>query len=267
MQLKVKRVHGLGNVLMLLPVLLKAASSGDDVTLVTHPDWIEGLARWCPGLRFVASDSGAVYDLDALTRKKKPELHRTAEFAEALGVSGPFPLLGDIKPRFPGPLVGRYGGATLFAPEAGHAARIWPAAHATELGLLLSGSPLGLIGLDRSLPIPCDFDLRGKLSFMELLEVISSARCVISMDSAVLQIAMSLGIPVISIFGGIDPAYRVLPRQNARVLVSSIGCRPCNKSETCDGRYTCLTSIRPGDVHDALNGLADLRGMEILVAG
>jgi hypothetical protein len=41
MLLRVKRHHGLGNVLMLLPVLSKAATLGYDVALSTHHEWAQ----------------------------------------------------------------------------------------------------------------------------------------------------------------------------------------------------------------------------------
>jgi ADP-heptose:LPS heptosyltransferase len=84
------------------------------------------------------------------------------------------------------------------------------------------------------------------------------------MDSAVLQIAMALRTPVVSIFAGVEPHYRVLPNQNARVLVSSISCRPCNKKETCKGMYHCINSISANDVLNAMRGIEDVRGLEVV---
>jgi hypothetical protein len=266
MLLKVKRCHGLGNLLMLLPVLIKAGRLGRDVTLVTRPDWVDAIAPWCPGIRCAATCIGVTHDLDALTGDLLPRMHRTLEFADALEVPGPFPLLSGFKPAYQGLLARQFAGAILFAPEAGHDARIWPSSHSIELAQRLLGRPLILIGMNQVSKLPCDVDLRGKLSLAQMFELVSVASCVISMDSGAMQVAMSLDTPVVAIFGGVDPTYRVFPNQNARVLVAPTRCRPCNKRETCNGEYSCLHGISVQDVCDAVEGLDDLRGREIRVS-
>jgi hypothetical protein len=265
MLLRVKRFNGLGNVIMLLPVLLKAVSLGKDTTLITRPEWIDALSPWCPGVKLTSNRTGVTHDLDKLTESTLPRAHRTYEFGCALSIPGPFTLLSSFKPNYGASWASAYSGAILFAPEAGHKARQWPIAYANALAERLLGSPLVLIGLSQTPSLPCDFDLRGKLSLTQLFELVSTAGCVVSMDSGTMQVALSLTIPVVSIFGGIDPTYRVLPSQNARVLVADIECRPCNKQEMCKGEYPCLTSIRARDVLEAVQLLDDFNRLDILI--
>lgn len=261
MRLIVRRSHGLGNLLMLLPVLIKAAQLGNDVTLVTRPEWAEEMERWCPGVKCTADDTGVTHELDRITRTLLPRKHRTLEFAEALAIPGPFPALGQTRPSYHGPLARRFRGSIVYAPEAGHEARRWPIGHSRELAQRLLGSPSVLIGIDGSTKYPADEDLRGRLSLRELFDVVSAAQCVISMDSGILHVAMALGVPVIAIFGGIDPAYRILPMQRARVLVGTTPCRPCNKMESCNGEYACVGGIQ---VSDVLNALLEIPPIEEL---
>ena len=204
------------------------------------------------------------HDLDKLTENSFPKKHRTLEFAEALGIPGPFPLLRLSKPPRRLALGQQLEGAILFAMEAGHPARTWPLPRARALAERLLGAPLVMIGLRQDPSLPCDVDLRGNVSLAELFDIVSVARCVISMDSGALQVAMALAIPAIAIFGGIDPAHRIFADENVRVLVGRASCRPCNKKETCNGGYWCLSGISVDDVCNALYGLSELRGREIL---
>ena len=261
--LKVKRCHGLGDVLMLLPVLLKAAHSGVDVTLFTRAEWIEALAAWCPSIRFTSNLLEGMCDLDALTENSRPRTHRTLEFGNLLKVDPPFPFLNECKPRFFSKLGQLCQGSVAFAPEAGHPARQWPTAHSIELATMLVGTPLVLIGQSQTIDIPADTDLRGRLSLDQLFEVVSCASSVVCMDSGILQVAMSLGTPVLSIFGGIDPQFRILPNQRARVLIGRVKCRPCNKNETCAGQYTCLREITADAVQKALIGIEKVNELDI----
>ena len=264
-QLVVKRYQGLGNLLMLLPVLIKASALGRSVTLVTRLEWIEAIAPWCIGLRCSIGEREVTHDLDRLTMDLVPRLHRTFEFANALGISGPFPLLSACKPQYQSILASRFEGATVFAPEAGHVARVWPTSRSAELAQRLLGRPLVLVGQRREPSLPCDVDLRGTLSVAQLFEVISAVRCVVSMDSGALQVAMALGVPALGIFGGVDPTYRVHAMQAARTMVSPVNCRPCNKKETCNGAFKCLSDIGVDDVCKSLETLSNVVRREIYV--
>jgi hypothetical protein len=35
-------------------------------------------------------------------------------------------------------------------------------------------------------------------------------------------------------------------------LHAALACCPCNKQETCEGRYDCIKAVRPRDVLEAL---------------
>lgn len=250
--LSVKRCHGLGNVIMLLPVLDGMAERGVRVQLVTRPQWVPALRRLRPEFSISDRAEAGTLDLDAATASLKPERHRGEEFAEILGFGGPVgPARVAIPPEWSAPFL-RWEGGIGFAPEAGHPSREWPAAYSSELAARLRGAPLVLLGTKASPLLDCDLDTRGRLSLEELLGLLGVLRLVICMDSGMLHLSAMAGVPTISIFGGIDPTYRIREEQHVIALQAALPCCPCNKQELCQGRYDCIKAIGPGAVLDAV---------------
>lgn len=261
--LSVKRTHGLGNVIMLLPVLEQMAAQGMATRLVTRPEWAEALSLLCPSITFAPYDEVPDIDLDTATRDVRPQEHRTLEFGKILKVAGPFRPVRFHVPEHWKRSFRSYSGAVLFGPEAGHPARVWPEFHVYALCRLLEGRSLVLVGLNREPFLPCDADLRGKLSLKQLLGLVSVARCMICLDSGLLQVALAVGVPALALFGGIDPSYRIFAQQKARVLRVALDCSPCNKQETCQGAYFCMKELLPERVAAGLETLSDLKTLEI----
>ncbi|WP_237245691.1 MULTISPECIES: glycosyltransferase family 9 protein [Sorangium] len=248
---------------MLLPVLRALQQSGRRVELVTHAAWAPALRALSTGLHVHTERREGTLDLDQATSSVRPSEHRTDEFADLLGVPRRhWPILVRVPAAWAEPFH-RSRGPVVFAPEAAHPSRRWPIAYARQVAALLQGRPLWLTGLSQEPMIPCDEDLRGRLSLQELFGSIAAASAVIGMDSAVVQIAMMLGVPVVAIFGGVDPRFRILPDARAVALVGRATCRPCNKNETCGGAYDCIRRIQASDVMEALERLPAVRHREI----
>jgi ADP-heptose:LPS heptosyltransferase len=259
-----RRFHGLGNIIMLLPVLRKLSESSGPVVLETRREWATMLSVLVPGIAFTDEASGDALDLDELTKGMVPKGHRTDEFAELLGVEGPFsPVVFEV-PEAWREKFHEYSGSVVLAPEAGHDARQWPRENLRELSARLKGGPLVLIGLEGGDGLSSDHDLRGRLSIEDLIGLFSVARALITMDSGALHLAMSVELPTIAIFSGIDPGFRIRPSQRVSVLHADMDCCPCNKNETCDELYPCLARIRPELVLRKLSELGTLQGREIL---
>jgi len=256
----IKRCHGLGNVICLLPVLDYLSELGWKVKLITRPEWSYVISILRPGLSLdcLAQPQQGVIDLDDLTEREIPVEHRTDEFARLLGIERTFPALSlTIPARWKEPYQ-RLAGSIIFAPEGGHSSRCWPIEQAKQLKEKLPGEKLVLVGLKCDGDIPCDEDLRGQLELHELLGVLSQADTIITMDSAILHLGSALGVRMVAIFGGINPAYRLRPGQDVLVLQAKMDCLPCNKQETCGGRYDCIRSIKAEEVAEAVG--RDRRG-------
>jgi len=263
-QSRFRRLHGIGNIIMLLPVLRRLAeTSGGRVVLETREEWAHALSALVPAIEFTDSREPGALDLDEMTRGMSPSAHRTDEFARLLGVEGPFrPEVFSV----PAPWrekYRKYTGSVILAPEAGHDARQWPVEYLEKLALQLTGEPLVIIGLDRCPDLRSDFDLRGELSIEDLVGLLSVGRALIAMDSGALHLAMSVELPAVAIFSGIDPDFRIRPSQRVNVLQADMDCSPCNKEETCNGLYPCLARIGPELVVRKLRELDGLNGREI----
>ncbi|SED86935.1 Glycosyltransferase family 9 (heptosyltransferase) [Rhizobiales bacterium GAS188] len=262
-QLSIKRTHGLGNLIMLLPVIDRLTESGIAVHLVTRPEWVEAIS---PGRRAVDFDEtprGDTIDLDAATLKLIPGAHRTLEFAHLLNIQGPFSPPRLSVPKAWSHPFRRYAGALIVAPESGHPARSWPVARLQALATLLAAEPVVLTGLHPTPALPCRADLRGQLSLPQLLGLLEHARAVLCFDSGMLHLALARSVPTLAIFGGIDPTYRIFPEQRARVIQAALDCCPCNKAETCRGRYPCLTELTSAQVAEELASIDQVVTREI----
>ena len=249
----IKRFHGLGDIVLLLPVLDKIHESGHPVHVATRPEWVSAFSELRPEFEWAAEPRKNAVDLDALTASAPPTEHRTDEFARLLGISPPF-----NSPRIKAPSLWtapyeEHCGCIVFAPEAEHKARRAPADWAKAVADALSGRQVVLVGKDRELQLRCSADYRGTMTVPQLFGLLAVAGAVICMDSGVLHIAAALGIPTVAVFGGVDPVYRVRPEQRVVALVADLHCFPCNKNETCAERYDCLGASTSKDVLRALD--------------
>ena len=86
----IRRFHGLGNVVLLLPVLDKLAAEGRRVGVATRSEWAPTFSALRPGFIWGSESPEGAVDLDALTSSMLPEEHRTDEFGRLLGVAPPF---------------------------------------------------------------------------------------------------------------------------------------------------------------------------------
>ena len=258
----VKRVHGLGNVIMLLPVLNQLARLGADVCLVTQSEWIDALQELNPAISFSDRDRNDAVDLDLATRDLVPREHRGKEFAGILNVTDPIePARFAVPVSWSDPFT-QWQGAIGFAPEAGHPSRQWPAEYCHELASSLCSSPLILLGMRATPLLPCDLDTRGRLSLKEVFGLLSVLRLLICFDSGMMHLGASVDVATICIFGGINPKFRIHDTQNVIALQSTLECCPCNKRETCEGRYDCITSVKPQDVLQAMAHHAVVRQVQ-----
>lgn len=237
---------------MLLPVLDRLAEQGKQVHLVTQPQWVDTLQKARPSFTVDDRCLAHTIDLDLATESLKPVKHRSAEFADILGVRGAIDspritIDEEWSRRFR-----EWRGAIGFAPEAGHPSREWPLEYAVTLGMTLKHAPLILIGAKSGPPIPCALDTRGQLNLTDLLGLLGTLRLLVCMDSGILHLGAAVGVPTICIFGGVDPRYRIGAAQPVMALQAKLACCPCNKQETCNGAFDCIKGISPEAVLDVI---------------
>jgi len=99
-------------------------------------------------------------------------------------------------------------------------------------------------------------NLAGKTNLGQLSAVISKCRFFVTNDTGGMHIAVSLGIPVIAIFGPTTLGIGFGPYGDGNFVVQKeIPCRPCglHGSYRCKkGTFECMKSITPQEVYDAI---------------
>ena len=166
----------------------------------------------------------------------------------------PFPLFESsfIRDRS---LSGDYA---VIVPGARWKTKIWPEEKFGELSLELPlrsvivgsnkdiESANEIVALSRGKAI----SLAGKTSLKELIEVIKSARFMVSNDSGPMHIAAALGIPVFALFGPTDP-LRTGPYGEGHIVIrENVPCAPCFK-RTCND-MKCMSSLSVEKVYGAI---------------
>lgn len=88
--------------------------------------------------------------------------------------------------------------------------------------------------------------LAGRTSLQELIEVIRSARFVVSNDSGPMHIAAALGKPVCAIFGPTDPLRTGPYGKGHTIIRENVPCAPCFR-KTCQD-IICMKNLSAGRV-------------------
>ncbi|MDR4507718.1 MAG: lipopolysaccharide heptosyltransferase II [Candidatus Brocadiaceae bacterium] len=96
-------------------------------------------------------------------------------------------------------------------------------------------------------------------SVKQLIALLQRAHLFIGSDTGPTHIASYIGIPTIAIFGPKDPAIYAPYGENSLVVRKDIACSPCAVREC--GHVTCIHSITPDDVFNAVGKLKQKRSL------
>jgi heptosyltransferase II len=165
-----------------------------------------------------------------------------------------------------------FGGRPLvaLAPGSVWLTKRWPAEAFSVLARTLAtgGCSVVLVGGERDVEL-CDniaagdtgegvvFNAAGKTSLSESAALLRRCRVLVTNDSAPSHIAMSVGTPVLALFGPTVPAIGFAPvGPRDRVLeVSGLSCRPCSihgGNECPIGSFECMRGIGVAQVMAAV---------------
>jgi hypothetical protein len=112
---------------------------------------------------------------------------------------------------------------------------------------LLGSHPVVQVGLATDPPIPCTYDLRGRLSLRELAAVLAHCRMFIGLEGMPMHMARAVDCPSVIVYGG-----RLRPDQVGYIcnenLYIPVMCSPCWRDSRCDLGRACLESITARDV-------------------
>jgi len=102
-------------------------------------------------------------------------------------------------------------------------------------------------------------DLSGRINIKELIDIMPKFKLFIGIDGGPMQIAASMQIPVIGLFGHETPIRYAPFNKNSISLYKNPGCSPCvkaynNQSPDCDNPI-CLKNISTKEVIEAIDKL------------
>lgn len=96
-------------------------------------------------------------------------------------------------------------------------------------------------------------DLINKTRFKELLDVVRFAKLIINLDTFIFHLSYSFKVPLIALFGPVNPSDRVPLDKNDKIFVlyKALNCSPCIKNKVdidCKNGHKCMKDIKPGEV-------------------
>ncbi len=94
-------------------------------------------------------------------------------------------------------------------------------------------------------------NLAGRTTLVEVVEILSGARIVISNDSGLMHIAAAVRAPLIAVYGSTDPGFTPPLGDTSTVIRLGLDCSPCFKRECPLGHLDCLNNITAGQVVSA----------------
>lgn len=266
--------HGAGGDVLLLTPVIQALSEkypASDITVETAcPEPLRGN----PNVRAIAQPGKAnrasfdrVYDLN-LAYERKPWKHIVSAYAEECGVQ-----VNRATPTlYPDRKDMRWAAETLDRKQR------WVVVHPGPTGWLGrdilpdtlqdvctllrdDGWSIACVGNKAAHEIPCDVELRSRTSSGQLAALMRMAELFVGVDSMPMHYAVAAGIPVVGVFGAIDPSLR-LPWDApwaVGVVAKDVDCLGCHHRipppitfSRCPRKVVeCMTKLSAEDIRNA----------------
>lgn len=143
-------------------------------------------------------------------------------------------------------------------------AKRWPATHFAKVASkkLDDGWEVWLFGSEKDKPITEEimrltdrrcFDLSGKTSLVEAVDLLALTSTVITNDSGLMHVAAATGVPIIAIYGSSDPKHTPPLTDKAEIMYLALECSPCMKRVCPLGHTDCLQKITATQICDKLD--------------
>lgn len=101
-------------------------------------------------------------------------------------------------------------------------------------------------------------NLCGETNLLESLAFIKKMDFVVGVDSGTLHMAAAVGVPVIALFGPMDPVKWAPIGKDNVVVSSDLDCRPCNLKVKCKRDFECMSSISLSMVQEKISQKLDV---------
>ncbi len=149
----------------------------------------------------------------------------------------------------------------IFCPGAEYGpAKRWPIHHFSALAKKLT-APVWIVGSAKDALVGeaiaqqsdgAALNLCGKTNLAQAIDLIASARAVVTNDSGLMHVAAALDRPLVALYGSSCPGYTPPLSAHATILSLGLECSPCFKRECPLGHLHCLEDISPEHVFAAL---------------
>jgi len=257
----------------------KLGHGGYDEAIVLPNSWKSALIPFFAGIPKRTGFTGEariglLNQRHRLDKAALPQLaERYAQLAEALGVPLdrsqplPFPCLTSSPEQQQAvclalglPLDKQ---PVVFCPGAEYGpAKRWPARHFAALATLLTqrfgdAAPICLIGSAKDAPLADEIqrlsplapgrlmNLCGRTTLEQAIDLIATARLVVSNDSGLMHVAASLQRPLLALYGSSSPIYTPPLSPYAKIISLNTDCSPCFKRVCPLGHFNCLEQLTP----------------------
>ena len=101
------------------------------------------------------------------------------------------------------------------------------------------------------------FNLAGKTTLLEAVDLMALASVVVSNDSGLMHLAAALGRPVVAVFGSTSSGFTppLGPDNKINIVSTDEPCRPCFQRKCPLGHLNCLKQLMPDQVVAAIGKL------------
>lgn len=138
----------------------------------------------------------------------------------------------------------------ILSPFTNFALKNWPMASCQKLVQLITDKynlPVVMLGGPGDYEAASKiskYNLSGKTTIGQMVELISRAAVMVTADSGPMHVAGAVGIPIVAVFGKEVPE-RWAPKRNCWPITLRYPCSPCKDSvaEACDKKVQCLRDI------------------------
>jgi heptosyltransferase-2 len=146
-------------------------------------------------------------------------------------------------------------------------AKRWPEQHyaAVAAARITAGEQVWIFGSEKDAPVgnairnalPASlqtdcYNLAGKTSLAEAIDLLSCANAVVSNDSGLMHIAAALNRPLVAVYGSSSPQFTPPLADAVEIVRLGIECSPCFKRECPLVHLNCLKQLPPEQVLAAL---------------
>ena len=148
------------------------------------------------------------------------------------------------------------------------ASKQWPATHYAEVAKYFAreGLQVWLMGSERDALVAQEiidlaggvsalFNLCGRTSLGEAVDLMANAAAVVSNDSGLMHVAAALARPLVVVYGSTSPVFTPPLAEQVKVLTLGLDCSPCYKRECPLLHHNCLRQLAPASVIAAVQEL------------